>query len=172
MYNICVCIYIYICISLSLSISVDPQQPADIQPAALTVERSAESMQQSVRLSTWCENNQATHLLTPPVPNRLNDAYNCRLIGRVETMLAEAMLADLRARAARVCWRMCTGCTTEKVPLKTYVSHCSSLNYYNIYIYIFVCVSLSLCIYIYIYICVTNNTIYIYIYTYRYIHVK
>ena len=28
--------------------------------------------------------------------------------------LAETMLADLRARAARVCWRKCTGRTTKK----------------------------------------------------------
>ena len=26
------------------------------------------------------------------------------VVGRIETMLAEIMLADLRARAARVCW--------------------------------------------------------------------
>ena len=33
------------------------------------VERSAESMRQSVRMPTGCEKNQATHLLTPRVPN-------------------------------------------------------------------------------------------------------
>ena len=32
-----------------------------------------------------------------------------------ETMLAEAMLADLRVQAARVCWCKCTGCTTKKI---------------------------------------------------------
>ena len=37
-----------------------------------------------------------------------------RSIGRRETMLAETMLANLRARAARVCWCKCTGCTTKK----------------------------------------------------------
>ena len=33
----------------------------------------------------------------------------------METLLAETMLADLRARAARVCWCKRTGCTTRKV---------------------------------------------------------
>ena len=35
-----------------------------------------------------------------------------------ETMLAETMLADLRARAARICRCKCTGFTTRKVPLR------------------------------------------------------
>ena len=30
----------------------------------------------------------------------------------------ETTLADLRAKAARVCWCKCTGCTTKKVPLR------------------------------------------------------
>ena len=30
-------------------------------------------------------------------------------------MLAETMLADLRARAARVCWCECTGCTYRNI---------------------------------------------------------
>ena len=38
-------------------------------------------------------------------------------IRATETMLAETMLADLRARAARVCWCKCTGCTTKKMQL-------------------------------------------------------
>ena len=33
-------------------------------------------------------------------------------------MLAETVLADLRARAARVCWCKCTACTTKEVPLR------------------------------------------------------
>ena len=32
-------------------------------------------------------------------------------------MLAETLLADLRARATRVCWCKCTGCTTRKTQL-------------------------------------------------------
>ena len=43
-------------------------------------------------------------------------------VGRMETMSAETMLADLRARAARVSWCKCTGCTTKKVPLRKYAS--------------------------------------------------
>ena len=35
--------------------------------------------------------------------------------GRMETVLAETMLADLRARAALVCWCKCTCCTTRKL---------------------------------------------------------
>ena len=41
-------------------------------------------------------------------------------IGRIETMFAETMLADLPARAAGVCWCKYTGCTTKKVPWHTY----------------------------------------------------
>ena len=41
-----------------------------------------------------------------------------RCIRATETM-AETMLADLRARAARACWCKCTGCTTRNVPLTT-----------------------------------------------------
>ena len=36
-------------------------------------------------------------------------------VGRMEPMLAETMFADLCARAARVCWRKCTGCTTKNI---------------------------------------------------------
>ena len=36
---------------------------------------------------------------------------------------AETMLADLRARAARVCWRMCTGCTTKSIHIVFLVAH-------------------------------------------------
>ena len=50
---------------------------------------TAESMQQSVRMSTWCVKNQATYFLAPPVPNcsmtwapsarkTTSDVYSCR----------------------------------------------------------------------------------------------
>ena len=38
-------------------------------------------------------------------------------IRATETMLAETMLADLRARAAWVCCCTCTGYTTRRIPL-------------------------------------------------------
>ena len=38
-------------------------------------------------------------------------------LGGMETMIAETMLADLRARAARVCWCKCTGCFTQKASM-------------------------------------------------------
>ena len=37
-----------------------------------------------------------------------------RVLRATETMLAETMFADLRARVARVCRCSCTGCTTKK----------------------------------------------------------
>ena len=40
-------------------------------------------------------------------------ALVCYTFRATETMLAEAMLPDLRARAARVCWCKCTGRTTN-----------------------------------------------------------
>ena len=33
----------------------------------------------------------------------------------MESMLAETVLADLHARAARVCWCKCLGCTTREI---------------------------------------------------------
>ena len=44
--------------------------------------------------------------------------YFLRDLRATEAMLAETMLADLRARAARVCRCMCTGCTTRKIPFR------------------------------------------------------
>ena len=42
--------------------------------------------------------------------------YYCLVVRATESVLAETTLADLGARAARVCWCKCTGCTTKKVP--------------------------------------------------------
>ena len=63
------------------------------------------------KLSWWASYEELTQLATSF--DNSSDS-----LGRVESMLAETMLADLRARAARVCWFKCTGRTTKKVPLR------------------------------------------------------
>ena len=52
----------------------------------------------------------------PRGPVQEHQLHGTRLIRATQTTLAEAMLADLRARAARACWSKCTGCTTKNWP--------------------------------------------------------
>ena len=56
----------------------------------------------------------------PPSARGAQPRHHLPLVLRAtETTLAETTLADLRARAARVCRCKCTGCTTRKVPLRS-----------------------------------------------------
>ena len=89
-----------------------------------------------------------------------------------EIMLAETMLADLRARAARLCLCTCTGCTTTtnlslSLYIYIYIHLSPSLSLYlSISLSIYLYVSLYICIYIYIYIYIylsLSLSMYIYI---------
>ena len=68
---------------------------------------------------------------------------NREVLRATETMLAEAMLADLRTRAARVCRCRCAGCTTRKAPLRNMPEY--------MYMYIYIYIHIYIYIYIYVY---------------------